>query len=204
MKKILSIFALVLCAITLPLGLVGCKKAKTGNESAKYFGKWTLDKIEYKESTIPQDATENFVKHATELLKDAYLNLKSDYTYETNMVKYIDLIHNSDRIYKEDFSKTAELQNYDSDHQNFKYLYNDWAIANSKLLFGGFCSWDYVEEKGGQTDTYTEFFMFNVSEFPNNEMLINLWQAKDNLIVITFCLDGDITNNIVEITLKKA
>ena len=28
MKKILSIFALVLCAITLPLGLVGCKKAK--------------------------------------------------------------------------------------------------------------------------------------------------------------------------------
>ena len=28
MKKILSIFALVLCAITLPLGLVGCKKEK--------------------------------------------------------------------------------------------------------------------------------------------------------------------------------
>ena len=45
MKKILSIFALVLCAITLPLGLVGCKKE---NGPEYVVGRtYTFSSVEY-------------------------------------------------------------------------------------------------------------------------------------------------------------
>lgn len=165
MKKLLSIFALVLCAITLPLGLVGCKKAN--NEL--YVGKWVIDKYTAVDAKTGKDTTnDEGVKRDWDAINrrigNGYVILNKDSTYETNLVELI--------------------AGGDGDIVSLKYNNTTYAIIKGNLVWGGYCT---IEMSDGSTEHTTLNSLF--AEFGREQ---GGWYAKNNVVSVVASWDNTI------------